>query len=62
MTAPWRNKWPNELALAGNANEARALNDTLMPVHTAMFVESNPIPVKWAVAHLGLMVKVSACR
>jgi dihydrodipicolinate synthase/N-acetylneuraminate lyase len=26
-----------------------------MPLHLAMFVESNPIPVKWAVARLGLM-------
>ena len=44
-----------ELALAGKAEEARAINERLMPLHTAMFVESNPIPVKWAVEHLGLM-------
>lgn len=43
-----------ELALAGNAQEARAINERLMPLHTAMFVESNPIPVKWAVEQLGL--------
>ena len=43
-----------ELALAGKAEEARAINERLIPLHTAMFVESNPIPVKWAVEHLGL--------
>ena len=44
-----------ELALAGNAKEARAINQRLLPLHDAMFVESNPIPVKWAVEHLGLI-------
>lgn len=44
-----------ELAIAGNAEEARAINDRLMPVHTAMFVESNPIPVKWALEQMGLI-------
>lgn len=44
-----------QLALAGNASEARALNEQLMPLHQAMFVESNPIPVKWAVAQMGLI-------
>ena len=37
-----------ELALAGKADEARALNDRLMPLHEKLFVEANPIPVKWA--------------
>lgn len=44
-----------ELALAGNAEEARAINARLLPLHTAMFLESNPIPVKWAVEQLGLI-------
>lgn len=44
-----------ELALAGKAEEARAINQRLMPLHDAMFVESNPIPVKWAVEQLGLI-------
>jgi len=43
-----------ELALAGKADEAKALNDKLMVVHNAMFVESNPIPVKWAMHEMGL--------
>jgi len=42
-------------ALAGRHAEAAALNERLMPLHLAMFVEPNPIPVKWAVARLGLM-------
>ena len=44
-----------ELAIAGQAEEARAINDRLLPLHAAMFVESNPIPVKWAVEQLGLI-------
>lgn len=44
-----------ELALVGKAEEARAINQRLLPLHDAMFVESNPIPVKWAVEQLGLI-------
>lgn len=44
-----------ELALAGKADEARAINEKLLPLHDAMFIESNPIPVKWAVEQLGLI-------
>ncbi|NIB42035.1 4-hydroxy-tetrahydrodipicolinate synthase [Pseudomaricurvus alkylphenolicus] len=44
-----------ELAIAGKSEEARAINQQLMAVHAAMFVEPNPIPVKWAVAEMGLM-------
>ncbi|NHN37792.1 4-hydroxy-tetrahydrodipicolinate synthase [Pseudomaricurvus alcaniphilus] len=44
-----------ELAIGGEADAARAINKKLMPVHNAMFLESNPIPVKWAVAQLGLI-------
>lgn len=43
------------LALAGKADEARAINEKLLPLHTAMFVESNPIPVKWAIEQLGFI-------
>lgn len=42
-------------ALAGRHDEAAALNQKLMPLHLAMFVEANPIPVKWAVARMGLI-------
>ena len=44
-----------ELALAGKAQEARAINQRLLALHDAMFLESNPIPVKWAVEQLGLI-------
>ncbi|MCX8098623.1 MAG: 4-hydroxy-tetrahydrodipicolinate synthase [Casimicrobiaceae bacterium] len=40
-------------ALEGRWEEARALNDRLMPLHLKLFVEANPIPVKWALARLG---------
>ncbi len=42
-------------ALAGNAADARRINETLIPLHKAMFLESNPIPAKWALARMGLM-------
>jgi len=41
--------------LEGRHDEAAALNERLMPLHQAMFVESNPIPVKWAVHRMGLI-------
>lgn len=44
-----------DLAINGQTEEARQLQQQLMPLHQAMFVESNPIPVKWAVAEMGLM-------
>ena len=37
-----------KLAIAGQAEEARALNDSLDHLHQKLFIESNPIPVKWA--------------
>lgn len=44
-----------ELAIAGKADEAHAINDRLLPLHAAMFIESNPIPVKWALEQMGLI-------
>lgn len=41
------------LAMAGNAKQAADLQAKLMPLHKAMFVEANPIPVKWALAAMG---------
>jgi len=40
-------------ALAGELARARALNDRLLPLHLKLFVEPNPIPVKWALAKMG---------
>jgi len=44
-----------ELAMEGKVDEARALDDSLQPLNKALFIESNPIPVKWAVSAMGLM-------
>lgn len=44
-----------DAALAGNKAEARKLDAKLQQLHKAMFVETNPMPVKWAVARLGLI-------
>jgi len=43
------------LALAGKKNEALALDETLQALNTALFLESNPIPVKWALGEMGLI-------
>ena len=43
------------LAMAGKADEARAINNKLMPVHKNLFVEANPIPVKWALKEMGMI-------
>ena len=40
-------------AIAGNVQRAMEIQFQLLPVHKALFVESNPIPVKWAVARMG---------
>ena len=44
-----------EAALNGDADTARRLNDQLMPLHRKLFIESNPIPVKWALHEMGLI-------
>ena len=43
------------LGLDGKAEEARAIQTRMMPLHTKLFVEANPIPVKWAMHEMGLM-------
>ena len=44
-----------KLALAGETERARELDARLRPLSNALFLESNPIPVKWAVARQGLI-------
>lgn len=44
-----------KLAAAGQFSEARVINNRLMPLHNKLFVEPNPIPVKWACKELGLV-------
>lgn len=40
-------------ALAGNIDEAILLNNTLLGLHNHLFLEANPIPVKWALQQMG---------
>jgi len=40
-------------ALDGNKTLANSLNKQLLPLHRDLFVESNPIPVKWALGEMG---------
>ena len=42
-------------AVSGEIKRARDLNARLIALHRTLFVESNPIPVKWAVCELGLI-------
>jgi 4-hydroxy-tetrahydrodipicolinate synthase len=44
-----------ELALAGDRAGAEAINDRLTPLNEALFLEANPIPVKWALQQRGLI-------
>lgn len=44
-------------AIAGDAETAAAIDKALLALHETLFVQSNPIPVKWALAHMGLMQK-----
>jgi 4-hydroxy-tetrahydrodipicolinate synthase len=44
-----------KLAIAGEKKEATDINNFLAPVHDVLFLESNPIPVKWALAQMGLI-------
>jgi 4-hydroxy-tetrahydrodipicolinate synthase len=41
-------------ALAGDATLAAELDEKLAPLHSALFTDPNPIPIKWALAELGL--------
>ncbi len=42
-------------AREGRWGRAREIDSTLQPLHRDLFVEASPIPVKWAVARMGLM-------
>jgi 4-hydroxy-tetrahydrodipicolinate synthase len=44
-----------EAALAGHAERARELTESVAQLHQILFIESNPIPVKWALAEMGRM-------
>ena len=44
-----------QLVADGQVEAAQALDSTLQPLNDALFVESNPIPVKWALHEMGLI-------
>ena len=42
-------------AMAGRTREAIEINNRLLPLHNKLFVEPNPLPVKWALTQMGLI-------
>jgi len=44
-------------ALAGDVKVAREINAKLFGLHQKLFVEANPIPVKWVLSEMG-MIKI----
>ncbi len=44
-----------EAALQGDMQQANAINQQLMPLHQVLFIETNPIPVKWALYKMGMI-------
>ncbi|WP_332855535.1 4-hydroxy-tetrahydrodipicolinate synthase [Duganella sp. S19_KUP01_CR8] len=44
-----------EAAIAGNLAKAVELNNKMFPLHQKLFIEPNPVPVKWALAEMGKM-------
>jgi 4-hydroxy-tetrahydrodipicolinate synthase len=53
--APRRMREACEAAVSGDLAKARAIDASLQPLHRDLFVEASPIPVKWAVARMGLI-------
>lgn len=42
-------------AMQGDIDKAVEINNRLIPLHAKLFVEPNPVPVKWALSEMGLM-------
>ncbi|CAN7947654.1 unnamed protein product [Ixodes hexagonus] len=42
-------------AVSGNIELAREYNDELLPLYNSLFIESNPIPTKWALSQMGMI-------
>jgi 4-hydroxy-tetrahydrodipicolinate synthase len=42
-------------AMSGNFAKAIEINNKVLPLHAKLFVEPNPVPVKWALAEMGMM-------
>jgi 4-hydroxy-tetrahydrodipicolinate synthase len=53
--APRRMHEACEAALSGDMVKARAIDSSLQLLHKDLFVEANPVPVKWAMARMGLI-------
>lgn len=53
--APRRLREACAAALGGDLPRARVIDAALQPLHRDLFVEANPVPVKWAVARMGLI-------
>jgi 4-hydroxy-tetrahydrodipicolinate synthase len=52
---PGRMREACDALLRGDPARARAIDADLQPLHRDLFVEASPIPVKWAVARMGLI-------
>jgi 4-hydroxy-tetrahydrodipicolinate synthase len=46
-----------KLALSGNSKKAVEINEDLLPIHKILFLEANPIPVKWLMYQMGLITE-----
>ena len=44
-------------ALNGESEKAASINKNLMGLHENLFLEANPIPVKWALCEMGIIPK-----
>jgi 4-hydroxy-tetrahydrodipicolinate synthase len=53
--APRRMHEACKAALAGDLAEARTIDASLQPLHKDLFVEANPVPVKWAMTRMGMI-------
>ena len=42
-------------AMGGNVSKAIEINNRMLPLHIKLFVEPNPVPVKWAMKEMGLI-------
>ncbi|WP_101760162.1 4-hydroxy-tetrahydrodipicolinate synthase [Oceanicoccus sp. KOV_DT_Chl] len=44
-------------AIAGDRERAQQLDNQLLPLHSSLFLESNPIPTKWALYEMGMITE-----
>jgi 4-hydroxy-tetrahydrodipicolinate synthase len=44
-----------EAALKGDSDMAQTINNDLAALHQDLFIEANPIPVKWALSEMGII-------